>query len=356
MYVFFNPANKKGWSAPYQVYIFDETTNKGTVYKNANWPGEAMTLDPATGYYYYEVPKSSSISADEDDENQAASDFDLSTSANTRVIISEKGGEQYPGRTGTPISLNGSSKAFSLTKAGTWEDTTLTPTKVEIEATDVTKGSAAEPTTKPVPSTQPTTAHPATEPSGNAVYGDVNGDGDITVVDATLVQKHVVQLETLSADKQILADVNEDNTISVVDATLIQKYVVQLKDWGRTGDVYQAEQPTTPEPTTAEPTTVKPTAQPTTKPADTYTLYFKTKLGWMTSDGVSLFAYDLDTGASYQFEQDTDAYPNVYTVEVPATVSNVSVYRSLSEVDEKPVGGDDGNVDLLSAVCLDCRA
>lgn len=349
VYVFFNPATQKGWSAPYQVYIYDETTNKGTVYKNANWPGEAMTLDPATGYYYYEVPKSSSISADEDDENQAPSDFDLSTSANTRVIISEKGGEQYPGRTDTPISLNGSSKAFSLTKAGTWEDTTLTPTKVEIEATDVTKGSAAEPTTKPVPSTQPTTAQPATEPSGNAVYGDVNGDGDITVVDATLVQKHVVQLETLSADKQILADVNGDNTISVVDATLIQKYIVQLKEWGRTGDVYQAEQPTTPEPTTAEPTTAKPTAQPTTaepttKPADTYTLYFKTKLGWMTSDGVSLFAYDLNTGASYQFEQDTDAYPNVYTVEVPATVSNVSVYRSLSEVDEKPVGGDDGNV------------
>lgn len=349
VYVFFNPATQKGWSAPYQVYIYDETTNKGTVYKNANWPGEAMTLDPATGYYYYEVPKSSSISADEDDENQAPSDFDLSTSANTRVIISEKGGEQYPGRTDTPISLNGSSKAFSLTKAGTWEDTTLTPTKVEIEATDVTKGSAAEPTTKPVSPTQPTTAQPATEPSGNAVYGDVNDDGDITVVDATLVQKHIVQFETLSADKQILADVNEDNTISVVDATLIQKYIVQLKDWGRTGDVYQAEQPTTPEPTTAEPTTVKPTAQPTTaepttKPADTYTLYFKTKLGWMTSDGVSLFAYDLDTGASYQFEQDTDAYPNVYTVEVPATVSNVSVYRSLSEVDEKPVGGDDGNV------------
>mgnify|MGYP003230622856 FL=1 len=349
VYVFFNPATQDGWSAPYQVYIYDETTNKGTVYKNANWPGEAMTLDPATGYYYYEVPKSSSISADEDDENQTASDFDLSTSANTRVIISEKGGEQYPGRTDTPISLNGSSKAFSLTKPGTWEDTTLTPTKVEIEATDVTKGSAPEPTTKPVPSTQPTTTQPATEPSGNALYGDVNGDGDITVVDATLVQKHVVQLETLSADKQILADVNGDNTISVVDATLIQKYIVQLKDWGRTGDVYQAEQPTTPEPTTAEPTTVKPTAQPTTaepttKPADTYTLYFKTKLGWMTSDGVSLFAYDLDTGASYQFEQDTDAYPNVYTVEVPATVSNVSVYRSLSEVDEKPVGGDDGNV------------
>ncbi len=359
VYVFFNPATQKGWSAPYHVYIYDENTDKGTVYKNANWPGEAMTLDPATGYYYYEVPKSSSISADTSGKNEAVSDFDLSTSANTRVIISENGGEQYPGRTDASISLNGSSKAFSLSKAGTWEDTTLTPTKTEIEATDVTKGSATEPTTQPAPSTkpstQPTTEQPATEPSGDAVYGDVNGDGDITIVDATLVQKHIVQLETLSPDKQILADVNGDGIISVVDATLIQKYIVQLKDWGRTGDVYQAEQPTTAEPTTAEPTTVKPTtqpttavqpttAEPTTKPADTYTLYFKTKLGWMTSDGVSLFAYDLNTGVSYQLEQDTDAYPNVYTAEVPATVTKVSVYRYLDEVDERPVGGDTGNV------------
>ncbi len=355
VYVFFNPATQKGWSAPYHVYIYDENTNKGTVYKNANWPGEAMTLDPATGYYYYEVPKSSSISADTSGKNEAASDFDLSTSANTRVIISENGGEQYPGRTDPAISLNGSSKAFSLSKAGTWEDTTLTPTKTEIEATDVTKGSATEPTTQPAPSTKPTTEQPATEPSGKLLYGDVDGDGDITIVDATLIQKHIVQLETLSADKQILADVDNDNTISVVDATLIQKYIVQLDDWGRTGEVYQAEQPTTAEPTTAEPTTAKPTtqpttavqpttAEPTTKPADTYTLYFKTKLGWMTSDGVSLFAYDLNTGVSYQLEQDTDAYPNVYTAEVPATVTKVSVYRYLDEVDERPVGGDTGNV------------
>ena len=260
VYVFFNPATKKDWSAPYQVYIYDENTNKGTVYKNANWPGEAMTLDPATGYYYYEVPKSSCLSADDQGKNQAASDFDLSTSANTRVIISEKGGEQYPGRTDAAISLNGSSKAFSLSKAGTWEDTTLTPTKVEVEATDVTKGTVEEPTTA-----EPTTAKPTAAPT---------------------TQKPTVA------------------------------------------------------PTTAQPTTV----QPTTAPVETYTLYFKTNLGWMTSDGVSLFAYDLNTGISYQLEQDTDAYPNVYTAEVPATVSNVSVYRSLSEVDEKPVGGDDGNV------------
>ena len=350
VYVFFNPATKKNWSAPYQVYIYDENTDKGMVYKNANWPGEAMTLDPATGYYYYEVPKSSCISADENDENQATSNFDLSSSANTRVIISEKGGEQYPGRTDAAISLNGSSKAYSLSKAGTWEDTTLTPTKVEIEATDVTKGTATEPTTEaqttaPVPATDPT--QPGTkpsQPSGGAVYGDVNNDGIISVVDATLVQKFIVHNESLTTEQQIIADVNGDNVVSVVDATAIQKYVVHSEGSGRTGEAYTTVEPTTAEPTTAKPTEAPATAEPTTKPADTYTLYFKTKLGWMTSDGVSLFAYDLNTGVSYQLEQDTDAYPNVYTVEVPATVTNVSVYRSLSEVDEKPVGGDDGNV------------
>lgn len=350
VYVFFNPATKKNWSAPYQVYIYDENTDKGMVYKNANWPGEAMTLDPATGYYYYEVPKSSCISADEDDQNQAASNFDLSSSANTRVIISEKGGEQYPGRTDAAISLNGSSKAYSLSKAGTWEDTTLTPTKVEIEATDVTKGTATEPTTEaqttaPVPATDPT--QPDTkpsQPSGSAVYGDVNNDGIISVVDSTLVQKFIVHNESLTTEQQIIADVNGDNVVSVVDATAIQKYIVHSEGSGRTGEAYTTVEPTTAEPTTAKPTEAPATAEPTTKPADTYTLYFKTKLGWMTSDGVSLFAYDLDTGVSYQLEQDTDAYPNVYTVEVPATVTNVSVYRNLSEVDEKPVGGDDGNV------------
>lgn len=361
VYVFFNPANKKGWTGPYNVYIYDENTNKGTVYKNANWPGESMTLDPATGYYYYEVPKSSCLSADDQGKNQAASDFDLSTSANTRVIISEAGGEQYPGRTDPAISLNGSSKAFSLSKADSWENTTLTPTKVDVEATDVTKGSATEPTTatSPKPTTQPATTQPATqpvtEPSGNAIYGDVNGDGIISVVDATLVQKHIVNLEVLAPDKQILADVNSDNSITVMDATLIQKYIVNLEGSGRTGEVYQPEQPTTAaqpttqvttaQPTTAQPTTAQPTtAEPTTKPAETYTLYFKTNLGWMTSDGVSLFAYDLNTGASYQLVKDEDAYPNVYTAEVPNTLSKVCVYRYLDEIDERPVGGDAGNV------------
>lgn len=58
--------------------------------------------------------------------------------------------------------------------------------------------------------------------------GDVNSDGDISVVDATLVQKYIVGLENLTDLQKKSADVNDDNEISVVDATLIQKYIVGL--------------------------------------------------------------------------------------------------------------------------------
>ena len=61
--------------------------------------------------------------------------------------------------------------------------------------------------------------------------GDVNSDGDISVVDATLVQKYIVGLEKLTDLQKKSAEVNGDGDISVVDATLIQKYIVGLENF-----------------------------------------------------------------------------------------------------------------------------
>ena len=60
----------------------------------------------------------------------------------------------------------------------------------------------------------------------NYTVGDVNLDGTVSVVDATLVQKAVLSLEILSKVSNIKADVNGDGVINIVDATLIQKIVV----------------------------------------------------------------------------------------------------------------------------------
>ena len=67
--------------------------------------------------------------------------------------------------------------------------------------------------------------------------GDVDNNGIINVVDATDIQKYVVNLTDENGNKFIdvnnaedvyVADVNGDGIINVVDATLIQKYIVRL--------------------------------------------------------------------------------------------------------------------------------
>lgn len=57
---------------------------------------------------------------------------------------------------------------------------------------------------------------------------DVNMDGVINVVDATLVQKYIVGLEDFDDYTFKIADTNGDGTISIVDATNIQKKIVNL--------------------------------------------------------------------------------------------------------------------------------
>ena len=58
--------------------------------------------------------------------------------------------------------------------------------------------------------------------------GDAYPDGNITVVDATSVQKYVAGIVKFGKTQLFNSDVNHDGEISVVDATLIQKYIVGL--------------------------------------------------------------------------------------------------------------------------------
>lgn len=58
--------------------------------------------------------------------------------------------------------------------------------------------------------------------------GDVNMDGKVDILDATLVQKYAANIVDLSAEQKYLADYNNDGDITVVDATEIQKFIVHL--------------------------------------------------------------------------------------------------------------------------------
>jgi len=60
--------------------------------------------------------------------------------------------------------------------------------------------------------------------------GDVDGDGKISVMDATYIQRHLAKLAILSGDPLKVADVDFDDKITVMDATQIQRFVAKLID------------------------------------------------------------------------------------------------------------------------------
>ena len=61
-----------------------------------------------------------------------------------------------------------------------------------------------------------------------AMINDIDLDNSVTVADATLLQKYVVGIATLTDDQKLLADCNGDGVIDVRDATYIQKIIVKI--------------------------------------------------------------------------------------------------------------------------------
>lgn len=59
---------------------------------------------------------------------------------------------------------------------------------------------------------------------GAAMIGDVNGDKNVDVLDAAIVQKYAAGKSTLTPEQIYAGDVNGDNNADVLDAALIQKF------------------------------------------------------------------------------------------------------------------------------------
>ena len=70
---------------------------------------------------------------------------------------------------------------------------------------------------------------PVTKANADTVYyGDVDGDGRVTIVDATLIQKYCYGIITLTLDQKKRGDVDFNGQITENDATLIQKYSLKF--------------------------------------------------------------------------------------------------------------------------------
>ncbi len=63
--------------------------------------------------------------------------------------------------------------------------------------------------------------------TGKTVVGDVTGDKDITIIDATTIQRHLAQLTTFSDAQLKAGDANGDGDVTITDATEIQLFIAR---------------------------------------------------------------------------------------------------------------------------------
>ena len=60
------------------------------------------------------------------------------------------------------------------------------------------------------------------------LLGDVNGDGEVTIIDATWIQRKLAELDVPDSFNDEAADVDGDGVVTIFDATGIQRYLVDL--------------------------------------------------------------------------------------------------------------------------------
>lgn len=92
----------------------------------------------------------------------------------------------------------------------------------------VTNPSEQTDATIPSDPTQPTTVQPTTKPTPGTLLGDADMDGDVTVMDATRIQRWLADLVGDSEINKTNADVDRDGEVTVMDATRIQRKIAGL--------------------------------------------------------------------------------------------------------------------------------
>ena len=64
--------------------------------------------------------------------------------------------------------------------------------------------------------------------SEDIILGDVDGDGEITITDALLIQRYDLEMVTLNAAQLKAADVDGDGDVTILDVSWIQRYIAEI--------------------------------------------------------------------------------------------------------------------------------
>ena len=59
------------------------------------------------------------------------------------------------------------------------------------------------------------------------LLGDADGDGEVTIIDATMIQRVLAGIPGAVVN-EVAADVDGDGEVTIIDATLIQRYLASI--------------------------------------------------------------------------------------------------------------------------------
>lgn len=104
-------------------------------------------------------------------------------------------------------------------------ETTVQPTTAQQTTVQFT---TVQPTTAQQTTVQPTTEPTETQPKGLGI-GDINADGEINVEDASIIQKYITGIISLTEEQISWCDFDKDGYVSIDDVTSIQKYLTFYK-------------------------------------------------------------------------------------------------------------------------------
>ncbi|MBE6824232.1 MAG: starch-binding protein [Ruminococcaceae bacterium] len=133
------------------------------------------------------------------------------------------------------------------------------------------------------------------------LYGDVDLNGSVSITDATLIQRNLVELEELSEEQLTAAKVSGGDKLTITDATLIQRKLAYIIDKFPVEEETPVTQETTPSVVPTKPTEpTEPHTTPTQNEADTITkispeidVYFSNNRNWSK---VYAYIYNHETG------------------------------------------------------------
>ncbi|MBQ4129410.1 MAG: starch-binding protein [Ruminococcus sp.] len=169
------------------------------------------------------------------------------------------------------------------------------------------------------PSEKPSEPKPTTPsyPSGTLILGDLDFDMEATVLDATLIQKHVASMLTLNEDALFCGDVDGDKETTVLDATAIQLHLAQkrlIEGLGKPIEKGDIEDPTIP----VETKTI------TLNDTDAF-----------NGEDIYVFAYDGQGGTNGDWPgQKMTKSGSKYTVDIDASLTTIKFVGVYSEVTE----------------------